>query len=240
MKKLVSILLVAVLLISACVLPVYAETKPDTNDYKYYEKAKEMNRGKDPYYYEEVYYHYANENSEEPEWSFVYCVSDYELYDMSFGVPVEDVFVFSYDLGIISETNYFVYVTALDEFLRVDYRDIDRILELCPDFVEALKEQKQCALRGDVNDDFSVDIIDVTYIQRLVAGYNDTVYPRIAVDYYPHRTKPVKDHYYLSFTYANGYAVSEEKHYVADYNYDNDVTILDATAIQMKLAKVEE
>lgn len=226
-------------MLSIIIIPVYAEDEFDTSSFKYYDKAKELNYGEDPLAYEEIYYHYTDENSEDPDWTFVECITDYTLWDLQFGVAIEDILIYNYDTGSISDSHYLVYVTALEKFLRVDSRDIDKILEYCPDFVETMKEQKLCALRGDINDDFKVDIIDATYIQRYIAEYDDTVYVRLRIhdDYRVHLR--IEERFIVTYLHADQYVTGEEKYHIGDSNHDGEVTILDATAIQRKLAKIE-
>ena len=168
-NRLISLLLVLVIVCLSMVTVVAENTedKFDVSNYKYYDKVKELNYGQDPYIYSEVYYHYSAENAEEPDWAFICCVTDTLMFDVRFGVAIEDIFIYGNDTGSISDSHYLVYVTSLDEFLRVDSRDIDKILEYCPSFVDIMKEQKLCVLRGDINDDFKVDIVDATYAQRL-------------------------------------------------------------------------
>lgn len=237
MKKIVCLFLLTTLLISICTLPVYAETEIEIDSYKYYDEIIKLNNGMEPWIYEEVYYHYADENSEKPEWTFINCVTNTHMWDVRFGVAIEDVLIFSTDTGSISDSHYLVYVTAIDEFLRVDSRDVDKILHYCPNFVKIMKEQKLCVLRGDVNDDFEVNIIDTTYIQRFLAGYEDRFWVRNSMHSDNRSFESIKEAgYVVTIDHENNNKWNNNL--LLDYDSDGEITILDATAIQMKLAKL--
>lgn len=237
MKKIVCVFLLTALLISICTFSVYAETETENDSCKYFDKVVELNNGREPMVYDEVYYHYADENSVEPEWTFIDCVTDTEMWDVRFGVAVEDILIFSTDTGSISDSHYLVYVTAIDEFLRVDSRDIDKILHYCPNFVEIMKEQRLCVLRGDVNDDFEVNIMDTTYIQRFLAGYDDSFWVRNSIHTDNRSFESIRETGYI-VTIDNENNRKWNYHSLLDYDCDGETTILDATAIQMKLAKL--
>lgn len=110
---------------------MWAETEMQFDNYHYYDKAIEYNDGKEPWNYQEAYCHYAYESSKESDWTFIYCVTNSVMWDVRFWVAVEDVLIISNDTGSISVSFYLIYVTDNDEFLHVDFRDINKIREYC-------------------------------------------------------------------------------------------------------------
>ncbi len=218
---------------SAFAIESFAED--GATEYKYYDKFVEQYKYI-PDTYEELYSYYSDENSEEPEWTLVYSFTEiFDMSDQRYGASIEDILIFGISYGDKSASRYLVYVTALDEFLRVDARDEALILENCPDFVETMKAEKYCVLRGDINDDFEVDILDATYIQRIVAEYQDKVNVRSKL-FSEERSWKYVGSIFCVHTYEGE---RWNNTYISDYDYDGETTILDATAIQMKLAKVE-
>ncbi len=237
MKKVLSLILVAVMLVSVFTISAYAEPEYDVSDCKYFDKIVELNYRKEPWYYDELYYHYSDENSEEPDWALVYAYTDDDMYNKKHGVVVNNMVLWTVGSGDLSISRYLVYVTSLDEFLRVDGRDLEQIIEHCPDFVEIIEEKEFGQHIGDVNDDLKINILDVTYIQRLLAEHIDYVYARYDLAL-GHRSNDLRVGFVDEVqTYENGKWNSS---YISDFNRDGERTILDATAIQMKLAKVED
>ncbi|MBQ8860444.1 MAG: dockerin type I repeat-containing protein, partial [Ruminococcus sp.] len=93
----------------------------------------------------------------------------------------------------------------------------EKIIELCPGFVEAIEENEIGQAFGDVNDDKVVDIFDATYVQRHIAGIN-------------------KD-YDIEMNFGimtNGGFVD-----LGDFNRDGETTVMDATMIQRHLVGLE-
>ncbi len=242
MKKVLSLILVAVMLVSVFTISAYAEPEYDVSDYKYYDKAVEFNYGIEPWYYDELYYHYSDENSEEPDWALVYIYTDVaDMRLLRYGVVVENMAICTQTQDMYSNSRHYVYVSALDKFLYVEYSQIEEVLENCPDFVEVIEENNYGQRIGDINDDFIVNILDATYIQRLLAGYKDTVSVRLVTSSKERRSEYVDtvDTIYANYVYVDG-KWHWEYAYISDFNRDGERTILDATAIQMKLAKIED
>ena len=242
MKKVFSMFLVIVVLVLACISPVYAEVETDTDNHKYYDKVVELNYGIEPWYYDELYYHYSDENSEEPDWALIYIYTDVtDMLPIRYGVVVGNMAIYTETRDMYSDSRYYVYVSALDKFLYVEYSQIEEVIESCPDFVEVIEENNYGQRIGDINDDFVVNILDVTYIQRLLAGYKDSVCVRKGLTTNQRTSEYVDtvDSLRASYVYVDG-KWKWEYVYISDFNRDGERTIHDATAIQMKLAKVED
>ena len=229
MKKLLSVFLIIITIISVYSLPVSAVFN-DTSDYKYFSEYVEYN-GKDcceGYY--ELYYHYSDD-SEEPDWTLIYsrCMPYYDI--MKFGMVIEDIVL--WDWGINDPhfpIGFGVYVSELNTFIEVSRYYIDEIIEYCPDFVDVLEKCGYGTQFGDVNYDKKLDIVDVTYIQRMIAGYNDIIYSPL----YP----------VPGFDIGSTWSILDAEYVsnvgrISDYDRDGETTVMDATAIQRHLAGLE-
>ena len=229
MKKISSVLMAIIMMLSIIVVPVYAEEQVNEKQYKYYDKFFYEFVGKNPYLYDydnyledggydEIYYYYENVTDEEPAWTLIYGEALCDMWVKKFGTNVGDRVLWTEGRNNYSLSLHYVYVAELDEIIPLEQSQVDRITEYCRDFVKVIEENEYGQLVGDINESGDLDIIDATYIQRYLAGLNETT-----------------DAYLLDyFMFVYGSSVD-----ISDFDRDGETTIFDATAIQMKLAKIE-
>ena len=235
MKKIISILLVAIMLISISIMPTLAENR------KYYPQAEKYQENCPvDWFYHESYYHYSD-GATNPDWAYVHFGFDEGMFDDTTIIQPQRGGVLFGDRLIVNDTissntpayGYAVYVAELDTFIPVYDNNVEKILEYCPDFLDVLEEQGYGTQFGDVNNDENVDIIDVTYIQRDLAGFNDilnVITSEFLVDIY-------KD---FKFSRLNSIKVDNRGYmFISDFDRDGEVSILDATEIQLKLARLD-
>ena len=226
MKKVISILMIMVMLVSVFAIPVFADDNV-AQEYVYLDEF--IQRYEEYRYgfteaasgngYKEWYYHYSSESDEEPDWTLIYSRVLQLPSEWKYGTVVGDRVLYVEGGGCIPfSLGYGVYVKSVDEFIGLSQDRLERIIELCPDFVEVIEENKIGCAFGDVNGDNELTIIDATYIQRKLAGYDVCFDHNISVEI------PADDSYNIE---------------ISDFNRDGDTTILDATAIQRKLAKLD-
>ncbi len=217
MKKVLSVILVMCLLFSLTAVSVFAEST--THEKVFLEKFLEQYKNGymfDEYMYrenyEEVYYHY-NED-EEIDWAlvrFAYIESPSFNY-AAFG---DYVYLGSYYYPL--STMYGLFDVEQDKFFDVcDIEDISAY----SGFEEILYERIAVYPIGDANMDRDLDILDATFIQRALVQLSNF---------------DIQD----DFTASGYHSLRGELSYLSDFNRDGERTILDATAIQMKLAKAE-
>ena len=213
MKKLLCILLVCILMLSMTVVSVGAEG--NIRGWFYLEYLKQY-RGY--YMYEEKYYHYEDPNdpdSSNIDWALVYCskmrISDF--WEVPHYWMVEDrVLVIEYDYSPY-EIPYAVYDKDKNQFINITEVNFDDY----PGLLEALDNEESVYRIGDMDRDKCISVIDATIIQQAVAGL--IKFPEFdSVD-----------------TYGQLYV---DVFYYSDYDCDGERTVMDATAIQMKLAQV--
>ncbi len=198
---------------SVFVMPTFATSNDSSTEYKYYDKIVEYYIELTPSSrYDELYYYYSDENSEEPEWTLIYCPYNPDPIDVKEGIVIGNRAFVCMGGCVLSLSGHFVYVRKTDSFIPLCEYELEKILELCPDFEKAIEENNLGQQIGDVNDNGKLDILDATYIQRCVAGFNDDLFMTI-------------------WTYGSHDSF-------ADFDRDGDVTVLDATDLQMKLAKL--
>jgi len=228
MKKVLSILLIVVMMLSILLVPAYAEEQTDTKQFRYYDKFydkcfREINdryNNSDMYeyvkfFYNEVYYHYVSE-SEEPDWVLILCPVDNAPSGLQYGTVVGNRVLYIYGGGCLGFVDgYGVYIRETDSCIALRQSSLDQIIELCPDFVEAIEENEIGRVFGDVDENGKIDVFDATALQRYVAEYDDL------------------SNYIIEI---NGGSYSE---YMGDFDRDGEQTILDATAIQRHIAGLE-
>ncbi len=224
MKKLLSLFLVFVLVLSVAIVPVFAEgiVFPEENsEWLFLEEFE--NQYKEAYWYEsylqeyyrEECYHYDENNN--IDWALVMCAltqsasNDYAVFgDMvnlgSYFVPFATAYVV-YD----GDQQKFFDLIEFDDFS--EYNGLEDYL---------------CSIEflipiGDFDKDNKLTILDATGIQRAVAEL-DTYCDEDDLE---------------ANSYMNIRSDNELK-YLTDFDRDGERTILDATAIQMKLAQIEE
>jgi len=232
MKKVLSILLIVVMMLSVLVVPAYAEEQTDKKQTKYFDKFFEEYFSDSYYYiehydyyynhvltycYDEIYYHYENETDEEPAWTLIYGYIDSDLWVRKHGTAVGDRIIYTVEEDSGSTSRHYVYVTELDEFIPLEKSKMDRITEYSTDFVKTIEEIEYGQLVGDIDENNVLDSIDVTYIQRYLAGYQDKID-------------------YNSIGYHITIVGSID---VSDFDRDGETTVLDATAIQRHIAGLE-
>ena len=220
MKKLISIIMVLCLLVSAFAVPVYAET---THEFQKYEQELiaylEENGGYVEsfdygYHYSVKYEHSVfNEESEayEPDWALI--EAHLFRYDAA-GYGIFDDYVVSCGQGYPYDLGYYFYDIKQDKF----YMFHEAWEKGLVDIEELYNENViPISLLGDADCDGKLDIIDATLIQRCIAGLDE-----------------------LEVCYGLEYSLCEYgpdiEHY-ADMNCDGKIDILDVTAIQHKLTE---
>lgn len=191
----------------------------DLHQFKYFDKVVdhfgEQYRYDLLWCYDEPCYHYSDENSEEPDWTLIYTNVQGALWDVKYGTIVGNRVLYVVGGGCVRfNEGYAVYVRETDSFILL--RDIEKIIEVCPDFVETVEKNEVGRRIGDVNGNGSIDITDATHIQRVIA--------RIS-------TKTTDE-----WAYLNGKKGSVD---FGDFDRDGERTVMDATAIQRHIAQVE-
>ena len=241
MKKVFSILLVILMMVFILIIPSYAADSVIEN--KYYDVFVEnIDCPYEPWEYEEIYIHYSVETSEEPAWVMIYAMCEDDMSTKSYGVVAGNRIILTDSFDTYSLSRVYVYIPALDELLYVDNTQIEEVIVKCPGFLEALEKQDIGQLIGDINDNSEIDIVDATLIQRYLAGYDDTVESRYSFSSRFRVSGKFSNKDRVGTSYAvNGQHVKVwEYDYISDFDRDGERTILDATAIQLKLAGLEQ
>lgn len=225
MKKAISIILAMVMLVLIFALPAYAQ---DSETNLYFDKFLEFINEEENYrqitndevnYYREVYSElYCHQNEQgDVEWVLIKCQIYPLPWEAVFGVRVGNR-VFKYIGGSSDDdTGHYVYISTTDTIIPLNKKNLDSVLELCPDILWALEENNVGQQFGDVDNDGELSVMDATYIQRDVADIYD---------------------YLMTHNHINPF--SEDSFDVADINHDGETSVLDATFIQKKLAQIEE
>ena len=223
MKKVISIILIATVVLSVLIFPAAASPDlykdiPRKDEYLYLNRVKEyhQDRGFEGADYREFCY-FSDENNEDAEWALIICQIFPEPWNYPFGALVGDrvVYVPCGPGAAKSSTGLLVYIPKTDTFIDFTNDNMDQIVELCPDFTEVIEENEIGQLLGDINSDDSLDILDATHIQLILVKHR-------------------------SYEYDNTPVFSSSKmFYLADYDRDGETTIMDATAIQMMSAGLE-
>ena len=226
MKKIMSILIVIVMMLSISIMPVYAGAKSDAEQYKYFDKFfntyfdyGDFEHDEVLGSYDELLYHYENESDEEPDWTLIICPVRCAAVMYKVGTVVG-----SRVLSIIGgggpgfTDGYGVYIRDTDSFVELRQSSLEKIIELCPGFVEAIEENEIGQAFGDVNDDKVVDIFDATYVQRHIAG--------------------MMEDYNIEVNFSIN-IISDNNVSIGDFDRDGETTIMDATMIQRHLVGLE-
>lgn len=221
MKKLVCVFLIIAMMISVFAIPASArvsiyEDIPAT-EYKYQERVIEYIFGYDTGSYREFCY-YSDENQEEPDWVLIVCQPMPEPWEMKYGVLVNDRILWTTSGSGIPRirSGFTVYIPKTDTFIDLFTSTVPEVIEVCPNFVEALEENEIGQKIGDVNDDTEINILDATYIQRSIA-----------------------EHYWDESNYHVMVHIYEGAPDIGDFDRDGEVTVMDATAIQRHIAGLE-
>ncbi len=221
MKKLVSIIL-AVMMAFAMSINVFAENLTPGEylfESSFYEQyiEPELYIEEIGYGYDECYYHHTNEfDSESPiDWVYVYAFSGVQLPWLSKRVVADRIF-YRNSGSVPFEYGYGIYDVEADSFFEIT----EDMLDNYEDLRDKLDELNIGTPIGDADGDNNLSIMDCTYVQRVAAKICD----------------------YLPDDDISGYHNLGEKNldYISDADFDGERTIMDATAIQFKLAKVDE
>ncbi len=215
MKKVFSIILVAVMLVMVFTMPAYASSETPESDWKYYHRVKEYAFGYEPEGYCE-FIHYSDENCEHPDWALIRCIIMPEPWEVKYGTSVGDRILYVVGRNSIGgrlNYGYTVYLVETDSFIDLYKSSLEQIIKLCPDFIEFIEKNEIGQLFGDVNYNGKLDIADATLIQRYLAGYS------------------VSEIEFYDTVISCGY--------ISDMNRDGKRTIADATAIQRKIAGLD-
>lgn len=210
MKKLVSILLIAVMLMSALSVTVFADTNSSIDDLLkdqlYYKRFLEE-YGYITFYHEE-YYHHVDEKdaNSDIDWALIRAATDVIVEPIDPPVPhyctIGDIVYGSIYYYVPFETEFCVYDVAKDEFIDITKINIDDYDGLGEVFCTG----KYGMIIGDVDADGSISILDATEIQLVQAKLSTL----------------------------------ERNYRVADFDRDGFITVLDATEIQLELAGLDK
>lgn len=160
MKKLVSILLVAVMFMSVMSVSVFAEVPPED---KFYDRFVE--KYGEPMYYMEIQPHY--DENDEIDWVVVCAYTETAIVDPlpeggHSNCYVNGEFVFhEKDLFAPFATSHCVYDPKKDEFIDITKVDFSEYKDL----KKHVRTYNFARLIGDVDDDNDVSILDATEIQ---------------------------------------------------------------------------
>ncbi len=220
MKKLVSVLLIAIMLMSVLSVSAFAESAKNivSGDYLYAEKfAKAYVYGwNTEYAYAEVYYHYVDKNDPYSEIDWI-LVSATNLTVSPWGIKevVGDRVFFEYSECHPFRFKYGVYDVNSGGFWELD----ERVLERFTDLAQVMDELKLGYAIGDADMDKELTIMDATYVQRVAAKLTE---------------------YDVDDDITGFYDYGGDLDYISDMNRDGYRDILDATAIQLKLVGLED
>lgn len=162
--------------------------------------------------YEDIYFYYGdNKESDEPEYALVFASSPM-VGPMPLTVRIGDYAVYSIGYYDPYELGYFIYVPAedriytLEEAYEAGIENVDKV------FTES---SIKADLIGDANNDKSVNIKDVSWIQKKIANLIDN------------KDDPYED--------IDGYYGLT----VCDFDRDDNLTVKDASAIQKAIAGLD-
>ena len=227
MKRIVSVLVMIVMLVSVAMVPVYASSFSDRFPDALYIERYEEKYGDYVARYSEMYYHHVDEvDPNSPiDWAFLLCCQDIAENPEGGGrgytyvAVVDNVLVYIHYFYSPFETCYAIYDVEKDEFFDISQVDVDEY-EGLSEYLYSLAESKKFRHIGDVDGDWSLTVIDATIVQQLVAGY--TEYEE-------------SDYEVRSFSWVDGKSIK----CMSDVDRDGERTIMDATEIQRKVARIE-
>ena len=221
MKKLVSILIIAVMLLSVTVVPAFAYENLSPGDYLYEDKFLEciegyMNFEDECYGYEEIYYHHIDENDPQSDidWVYVNGFSNVNLPWMAKRVVADRVF-YKNSGSVPFDFGCAIFDVSKDAFVDIT----DETIGAFNGLAEMLEELKIGTPIGDADCDDELSILDATHIQ-LVAAKIFEYDPSDDISYYHNLGE-------------------RELSYISDADLDGERSIMDATAIQLKLAGLD-
>lgn len=220
MKKVISLILTMVLLVSALSVSVFA-TETEEETYLYKDEFIEGYIGdyeyEDGYYfYKEVYYHHIDENDPESDidWVLVNASNNMVLPWLVKGV-IGDIVFYDYNQNCPFSFNWAVYDVANNYFSELS----EAVFRTYKDLEQVCEEIGVGQPVGDADFDGKLTISDATYIQRVIAKLVEFKEQDDIMEFYP---------------------LYGDLDYVSDMNRDGERNIMDATAIQRKLAKFDD
>ena len=175
--------------------------------------------GDSHYYYDEIYYHRVDENdsTSEIDWAIVYALL-YAGNASSVKGIIADRVVVSDSMNVFYEFGWALYDVESNEFIAIEDVNTTKY----DGFEKGLEEAKVGNPLGDANLDGTLNILDATYIQMVMAKLCEF--------------NEMDD---LSYAGTWGVQYNHPLKYISDINGDGERNILDATAIQLKLAGIE-
>ncbi len=231
MKKLISILLCTLLILSSVSVTAFSATQTeieqanDSSSYLYKDMFKQR-YGFESYTdehlsYDELYYH--NDENGDVDWALIYA-NAYNCPPWNYHIVFKDrvlmygtctPFSFGYGLYDVKQDKFFDIISDSNHKYEFNFNNYEGLEEV-------FESSKIGYPIGDADLDKVLSIADATFIQRVLAKISDFKYDDL-VDYY--------------HGYKNWDELGYPK-YISDVNCDGERDILDATAIQMKLAKL--
>ena len=215
MKKIVSIILVAVLLFAFMVTPVFAEESIGFYDpnkkynYLYLDEFIEYevgaNRESDLLFYHEYYYHKDANGDIDWVWIIAGANPVEEYLDKHAIILNDKVLGCGYYSYRFFYNGYGIYDVKEDKFVSIESVDFSEY-----DGMEEYIDKNIGSRIGDTDGDKTLSVLDATLIQMANAQLCE-----------------------FGDDYREGYG------YLSDMDRDGERTVLDATAIQMKLAQLD-
>ncbi len=213
MKKLVSIMLVMILILSSIISAgAYDPYPQQLFEDKFVEQHMTGHDGfVDDYMYNEFYYHY-DENGQ-VDWALVSAMS-MMVQEWFINQVICDRVLMLNNEHIPFRFGYAVYDVKNDCFVELS----DGMLDYYDGLREYWTNKKVGRLIGDADRDGELSVLDATYIQRALAKLCD----------------------FGDADIITGYDYSGMIKYISDFDRDGDRSVLDATAIQRRLALLDD
>ena len=187
--------------------------------------------------YREIYLHYSDPYNTNPDWVLIYCPIMPAPYTNFVGIKVGDMLLCTEGVCAYFASGYLIYDVEKELFISLTEDTVEQAIEDYPDLINAAKESPFHLLIGDTDADETLSILDAPKIQCCLVGFYEVTVPNFSsgVGY------STRDFFVQSVGGAipSDYGKDCEKQtgifYIADFDQDGDVTILDATAIQRTL-----
>lgn len=221
MKRIVSVLVMIVMLVSVAIVPVYAKSISESLYYQRYEEKYTYRT-----FYAELYYHHTDENDQNSpiDWALINCARTISedpgeaggRAAVTYAVVGDVVFNVPYYYEPF-ETGYAIYDVEKDVFIdlfEVKLEDYEGLSECL-----VMLSSKIGRLIGDMDGDGGLSIIDATGLQLCIAKVNEFE----------------RDVYGGKYSWIGGKSIK----YMSDVDRDGERTIMDATEIQSKLARIK-
>lgn len=224
MKKIISILLVGLMLVSSLSVTAFAENY-NPGEYLYEDVfldsfsnyiGSDVSIGGDDYFYSEEYYHHVDENDPNSEIDWVLIeANSIMVAPWLIKREVKNRVFYSVDEGIP-----FSFGVAIFDVKNQSFHDLsDSVIDMFPDAEEIIFNQLGYGRQiGDADCDGRLTVMDATFVQMVAAKL--TSYSKY---------DDISDYYSFSC----------KLNYISDMNRDGKRDILDATAIQLALAGLD-